>query len=460
MLPMSLRGRDRGHRDRLFWKLCATRRGAGVGKAKLEPVPPPGRPYAGAVVRRRSFAALGAFMLFLGLVFGGPLLVIGAIALALTLLYWLARGAADLRPRSRRDGAAAAGRRPRWPAAGRPHAGPVVPARSSRRSACDAVARPRLRGVAARGRRHRADPDARRLADGRAQGVRQDRRGRLDRPSREHPRPADAQACCYRVLAIAARRRVRDPGRLAPAARRQGGDGVGVAGSVRRRRSGRARSGEPGASPGGRPLVADGLTRRTSQFVETTFAGAGRTAVQARVRQRGRGDPHNVEIKDGAGDVSLQGRGLPRRRRRRSTTCRPSPPATYPFLCTVHPTMTGTATAPVARAHARSLTRRVDRSSSPLAIAVVTAVGVWWFVHGRSTDGRATVGQPAPPIVGTTLDGTPFDLAALRGRPVVVNFWGPSCIPCRDEFPQFLRELRGRTAGRSGDRRRPDRRPA
>jgi cytochrome c biogenesis protein CcmG/thiol:disulfide interchange protein DsbE len=47
----------------------------------------------------------------------------------------------------------------------------------------------------------------------------------------------------------------------------------------------------------------------------------------------------------------------------------------------------------------------------------------------------------APPIVGMTLDGTAFDLASYRGRPVIVNFWGPSCIPCRDEFPQFLLEL-------------------
>jgi cytochrome c biogenesis protein CcmG/thiol:disulfide interchange protein DsbE len=44
-------------------------------------------------------------------------------------------------------------------------------------------------------------------------------------------------------------------------------------------------------------------------------------------------------------------------------------------------------------------------------------------------------GEPAPAIVGTTLDGQAFDLASLRGRPVVVNFWGPSCVPCRDEFP-------------------------
>ena len=36
------------------------------------------------------FAAIGAFLLFLGLVFGGLILYLGAIAFALTLLYWLA----------------------------------------------------------------------------------------------------------------------------------------------------------------------------------------------------------------------------------------------------------------------------------------------------------------------------------------------------------------------------------
>jgi len=48
--------------------------------------------------------------------------------------------------------------------------------------------------------------------------------------------------------------------------------------------------------------------------------------------------------------------------------------------------------------------------------------------------------------VGTTLDGEAFDLAALRGRPVVVNFWGPSCVPCREEFPLLADKLAGHAA--------------
>ena len=53
----------------------------------------------------------------------------------------------------------------------------------------------------------------------------------------------------------------------------------------------------------------------------------------------------------------------------------------------------------------------------------------------RPTEARAGLGDPAPEIVGATLDGEPFRLSDLQGRPVVLNFWGPSCVPCRDEFP-------------------------
>jgi len=59
---------------------------------------------------------------------------------------------------------------------------------------------------------------------------------------------------------------------------------------------------------------------------------------------------------------------------------------------------------------------------------------------------RATVGKAAPAIVGTTLDGGAFDLASHAGRPIVINFWGPSCVPCRDEFPLLESKMAEHTA--------------
>jgi cytochrome c biogenesis protein CcmG/thiol:disulfide interchange protein DsbE len=83
-----------------------------------------------------------------------------------------------------------------------------------------------------------------------------------------------------------------------------------------------------------------------------------------------------------------------------------------------------------------------------LLVAGLATAGVLWFVRsGQQAEGpRAAVGEPAPPIVGTTLDGTAFDLASLKGRPVLVNFWGPSCVPCRDEFPLFKAKLAAHAA--------------
>ena len=50
-------------------------------------------------------------------------------------------------------------------------------------------------------------------------------------------------------------------------------------------------------------------------------------------------------------------------------------------------------------------------------------------------------GQPVPAFAGETLDGGELRLADLAGRPVIVNFWGPSCVPCRTEFPLLRAKL-------------------
>jgi thiol-disulfide isomerase/thioredoxin len=45
------------------------------------------------------------------------------------------------------------------------------------------------------------------------------------------------------------------------------------------------------------------------------------------------------------------------------------------------------------------------------------------------------VGEPAPALIVPQVGGGKIDLAALRGKPVWINFMATWCPPCQDEFP-------------------------
>jgi cytochrome c biogenesis protein CcmG, thiol:disulfide interchange protein DsbE len=94
-----------------------------------------------------------------------------------------------------------------------------------------------------------------------------------------------------------------------------------------------------------------------------------------------------------------------------------------------------------------------------VAVAVVIPVGAVLLDRGATGDDWAPrtppastavqaypSGRAAPALRLRTLDGGRVDLAALRGRPVVVNFWATWCEPCVREFPLLARAAGHRAA--------------
>jgi thiol-disulfide isomerase/thioredoxin len=57
-------------------------------------------------------------------------------------------------------------------------------------------------------------------------------------------------------------------------------------------------------------------------------------------------------------------------------------------------------------------------------------------------------GRAAPALRLPALDGGRVDLAALRGRPVLVNFWATWCEPCVREFPLLAKAAATHRGGR------------
>jgi cytochrome c biogenesis protein CcmG, thiol:disulfide interchange protein DsbE len=100
--------------------------------------------------------------------------------------------------------------------------------------------------------------------------------------------------------------------------------------------------------------------------------------------------------------------------------------AACPFNVLVRPTR---APVPVGR-------RSVHRSLLPLVVAVAMLAGC----AGQGGGGQAGPAKlGSGPLVARTPEQFDQDLAGLRGRVVVVNFWASWCQPCRTEMPLLQR---------------------
>ncbi len=75
------------------------------------------------------------------------------------------------------------------------------------------------------------------------------------------------------------------------------------------------------------------------------------------------------------------------------------------------------------------------------ALLVVPLVGVLALGFGKDPRALPSVleGRPAPGFRLEAMDGGTWELEALRGKPVVLNFYSSWCVPCAQEHPWLVR---------------------
>jgi hypothetical protein len=291
-------------------------------------------------------AGIGVFFLFLGLVFGGLLLVIGAIVLTITLLYWLVE---SIRLYDRDLGATAE------PLPAAAHDGPPpgvhMPGPSFLPFLAALGMAMLLLGLVFGGWLLVVGIIAFILTlvgwmrDARREYVatlEADRTGHLE----ALPDPKTPKWLLTTLVILFAVGFVVQVGWIPPQA--SGGEAAAPTGAPPGSPGAPGEpggSGEPGASPGAGGPGGEGpvVHAKDVAFVQTSFSAPADQPFQLTFVNEDEGILHNIEIKDETGLSVFQGEQFPGV----ETMVYDVPPlgaGSYSFICSVHPTMTGSAT--------------------------------------------------------------------------------------------------------------------